>query len=83
MLKREYEISGITEKLAEVMDRNFRKDLKLYRDQKSNQIKGKIFLNPYEVIRMRSAIREYNSKNTCVLQLNRVIKQRKGKRYRD
>ena len=83
MFKREYEISGITEQLAEALDRNFRKDLKLYRDQKSNQIKGKISLSPYEVIRMRSAIREYNSKHTCVLQLNRVIEKQKGKRYRD
>ena len=46
MFKREYEISGITEQLAEALDRNFRKDLKLYRDQKSNQIKGKIILSP-------------------------------------
>ena len=77
MKKKLYVISGITDQLAERWGKDFREDLKLYRNVE-DKILAEIKLSFIEAIVMKREMKKYNSKNSCKLELIKV----KGKRYR-
>lgn len=71
MFKRNYTVSGITQKLAEKMDKNGRKDLKLFINRKTGEIQASISLTLFEAFLIRRGMRKYNLTHPCVLKLER------------
>ncbi len=71
MFKRNYTVSGITQKLAEKMEKNGRKDLKLYIDRKTGGIKADISLSIFEAFLVKRGMKKYNLTHPCVLRLEK------------
>lgn len=71
MFKRNYTVSGITQKLAQRMEKNGRKDLKFYIDRKTGDIKADISLSIFEAFLIKRGMKKYNLTHPCVLRLER------------
>ena len=82
MKKRNYEIIGLTPKMARLWVDDFRDDLAIFVDMKTGKIRAKIALNRIQALGMRLAMFKHNHlskiKHTYVLKLKRC----KGTRCR-
>lgn len=77
MLKRNYAIVGITPQIAKSWERDFRDDLRVFRNRKTGEIQTRISLTIFEAIVMRIGMIKYNLTHPCVLKLKRC----NGRRY--
>lgn len=71
MLKRKYEIIGITPKVADLWSKNMREDIMISADEKSGNIHMHIKLNKFEAFKMRIQMIIYNLKHSRTLKLKR------------
>ena len=71
MLKRKYEIIGITPKVADLWSKNMRDDIIISADDKTGKVRMHIKLNKLEAFKMRIQMIIYNLKHSRTLKLKR------------
>lgn len=75
--KRNYEIIGLTPRMAKIWKKDFRDDLTIFENKKTGEIKARLALTLFEAFKMRVAMIRSNFKHSYVLKLRRY----KGQRY--
>lgn len=75
--KKNYEIIGLTPRMAKVWKKDFRDDLTIFEDKRTGEIKAILALSLFEAFKIRVAMIISNYKHAYVLKLRRY----KGQRY--